>query len=353
MLILSKIYSFFLWIRKYLYKNKCYAITHFPVPVTSVGNILAGGTGKTPLVCYLIKEALKAGHRPLILSRGYGRKEKKMVIVPPHAPLPSAHIVGDEPHLIKSHFPECTLLVHAKRAKMAKKHWSRLDCSLIILDDAFQHWSVKRDHDVVTIDSTRNLSPAHLLPLGLFREPLEALKRADAIVFTRTNEVSPQKLQDQVKIVEKLLTSPHTQTFPWKESAPNHPPPFFFAEFQHKIWKDSMGRAIDMKNIDASLLLLTGVGNPNSVVKMIQKQGMTIRKHLSFPDHYRLKTKDIRKIKKEMQSLNARIITTEKDFIRWKGQLQELEPCYLEVILSILPSQENHTVFFQKKGVAS
>ena len=148
--------------------------------VISVGNLLAGGAGKTPVVLFLAAWALELGHQAAVLSRGYGRLSSLAIHHAPNQPLPSVDEIGDEPRLLARRLPKLHLFVSANRVQSAQRA-RQAGCTIAILDDGFQHRRLYRDHDLL-IDA--GIGNGHLLPAGPLREPIAAAQRA-TIVWSR------------------------------------------------------------------------------------------------------------------------------------------------------------------------
>ncbi|MFO8007545.1 MAG: tetraacyldisaccharide 4'-kinase [Candidatus Brocadiia bacterium] len=158
-----------------------------PVPVVSVGNITAGGTGKTPMVAWLARLMLIRNRRPAILSRGYGRHERLSV--------------DDENDLLSHLAQGVPVVVNPDRAEGAREAVRRHGADALILDDGFQHRGISRELDIVLIDALWPFGGGCLLPRGLLREPLSGLSRADVLVITRSDLVSPERVE---RISERL-----------------------------------------------------------------------------------------------------------------------------------------------------
>ena len=170
-------------------------------PVISVGNLSVGGTGKTPMVILMAKALLAGGHRPCILTRGYGRRGGKgPIVLDPRAGLIfDPRQVGDEPAGLARALPNVPVIVSPDRfrAGIIGEQDFRVDVHL--LDDGFQHLALYRDLDVVLLDVARPSQDLALLPAGRMREPLSALQRAHWVILTRTELRDPTGLQARVQ----------------------------------------------------------------------------------------------------------------------------------------------------------
>lgn len=160
-----------------------------PIPVISVGNLTAGGAGKTPVVDALVRYLLQRGERPAVVSRGYGGQIRSGVAIVSYGdgcgPRLQASECGDEPFLLARRNPQAIVVVAPCRRVGIKAAIREGAATLIILDDGFQHLAVQRDLDLLLLDARRPLGNGSLLPAGLLREPLSAHRRADLCILTR------------------------------------------------------------------------------------------------------------------------------------------------------------------------
>src|SRR5688572_13632272 len=158
-------------------------------PVVSVGNLTAGGTGKTPLVEWVARALAGEGLRPCVLTRGYGRADESRRVVASDGARVLAGVAecGDEPRLLAEKLLGAASVV-CDRDRVSAARWAReeLGAQVFVLDDGFQHLRIARDLDVVTLDATDPWGGGHLLPRGRLREPASALARADCVVITRS-----------------------------------------------------------------------------------------------------------------------------------------------------------------------
>jgi tetraacyldisaccharide 4'-kinase len=174
------------------------------VPVISVGNITCGGTGKTPVTIDLAQRFIAAGIRVGILSRGYKRRSKDATVVVSDGAghFASCEDSGDEPYLIAKRLPRAVVMVGSNRRASANLAVSHYNCELLLLDDGFQHFPMRRDVDLVLIDYNDEPASDSLLPSGRLREPLTALSRASSLVITKI----PEKYdQEKIDALEKVL----------------------------------------------------------------------------------------------------------------------------------------------------
>lgn len=269
-----------------------------PVPVISVGNISAGGTGKTQLVMELIEWLLEDGYKPASLSRGYGRKSSGAIML---NVAPDSEQFGDEAVLVKSRFPEIKVCVAERRMEGVNKIMDAGGCDVIILDDGFQHRAIARDLDIVLLDLTMPVEHYHLLPWGRLREPLSSLKRAGAIVNTRTgNPKGINGIQSEFHF-DTQISAFH----PLNGGSPIHAGQF----------------------PDRRLMLFSGLGNPGHFESTLVRQGFSISEHVRFPDHHPFTNQEIAGILNKFGLLrndgSIALVTSEKDYFRIRGTAAE------------------------------
>lgn len=271
------------------------------VPVISVGNITAGGTGKTPLVQLLAGWLRDEGLRPAVLSRGYGgtRSLRDVLVLEPGCD-PDPLQAGDEPCLLARNLPGVPVLVSPDRVASAKLATGRLGAGLLLLDDGFQHLRLRRDLDLLLVDATEPLWKNRVIPSGSLREPLSAMGRADAVVCTRTPEsgIPP----DLAQLIEHrcpgrpLFIARHTPA----GITPLGSAPLPRAGEESGGW-----------------LLVSGIGNPQSFRNTAEACGLRVAGEERFADHHRYQPSDLRQVGRLLADLGAdAVLFTEKDAVR-------------------------------------
>ncbi len=183
------LYAMLLRFRALLYQSGFLTIHRLPCPVISIGNITVGGTGKTPATIMIAKLLRKLDYQVAVLSRGYGGSLEGQVAVVSNGDsvLLDPEQAGDEPCLIAKSVPGLIVVIGADRYQAGLLALEQFQPDFILLDDGFQHIRVHRDLNILLLDATRPFGNGWTLPLGLLREPLSALKRADMVLFTRAN----------------------------------------------------------------------------------------------------------------------------------------------------------------------
>lgn len=278
------------------------------VPVISVGNITAGGTGKTPCIIR-IAELLKAeGHRPAIISRGYrsGLEKEGGIVSDGRSILVSQKMAGDEPYMMALKLPGVPVLVGKDRFRSAEKA-KELGADILLIDDGFQYWSMKRDRDIVLLDCTNPFGYGHALPRGLLREPLEALRRASLFILTKSDQAAPSKIEEIKRTLRKIagnrpvISSCHSPSGvvaygAWKSRNPREPRP------------ETKGKRA---------YLVSGIGNPGAFAETAKEAGLFLTGEMAFDDHHAYEEEDIRNAESEARRYGADIIVvTEKDAVK-------------------------------------
>lgn len=303
---LSLLYGLVTSARNFLYDIKFLKSYEFDSPVICVGNITAGGTGKTPHTEYLI-DLLSNDFNVAILSRGYKRKTRGFLLADPTSRV--SHI-GDEPFQIFRKYPRITVAVNANRVEGIRKILElRPGTNVILLDDGFQHRRIVPGISILLSDFSRLITDDFLLPFGDLRESIKNLKRADIIIITK----SPPDLSPiQRRLVEKSIYPAPYQKLLFSSISYLEPLPVF--DDVKPVFNLNTG----IKDTGRSIVLVTGIANPSPLIGYVRKY-VTEVQHLDFGDHHNYSSGDVEKITKAYSSLKTSekyILTTEKDAVR-------------------------------------
>ena len=297
-------------LRNGLYDKKLLASVRLPVTVISVGALTAGGAGKTPLVRYLARRLLDAGYRPAVLSRGYGRNARSTQAVTPGAAWREA---GDEPAFLASVLPDVPVVVGPSRTASGRLAIDRFGADVLLLDDGFQHRSTARTVDIVVHDATCRLGPernlGQLLPAGPFREPVSSLRRARALVLTRTDQAR-SAVVDTARIKSEF---PHLALI----EAVYEPAGLRRLDKDQNDGLDD-GTQLPADRLDGrDVLVLCGIANPASFVQTVTDAGARVNRVLAYRDHHPFTPSDLdRALSLAEESSADFIVTTEKDAVR-------------------------------------
>ncbi|MGJ7031607.1 tetraacyldisaccharide 4'-kinase [Niabella hirudinis] len=279
----------------------------YALPIICVGNLSVGGTGKSPMVEYLVR-LLKDRYRVATISRGYGRKTKGFLLADSGA---TAAMIGDEPMQFYTRFPDITVAVSEKRAVAIETLLSTVKPEVMILDDAFQHRAVRAGFNIVLTSYDNRFTTDKYLPAGQLRDLRSHYKRADCIVVTKC----PATLTagEQRTIINEIDPLPRQQ--------------LFFAALQYgELYPVFNTKEWIPDDVDA-LLLITGIANPEPLRKELERYGKEILEFY-FDDHYDFNQRDIARLLDVYAAYKegaAAIITTEKDRVRlvkFRKQLQ-------------------------------
>lgn len=279
----------------------------FDLTVIAVGNLNMGGTGKSPMVEYLI-ELLEKDHKVATLSRGYRRKSSGYILL---SGSETAARVGDEPLQFKHKFPGVMVAVDEKRSHGIEELLKEdPQPDLILLDDAFQHRKVVADLYILLTSYSKIYRNDLLLPAGDLREPASGAKRAQVIVVTKC----PPDLgfQEEMEIVKKLKPKPGQEVF------------FSSIEYSDSVF--GRNRLLKLEELqNTPFTLVTGIANPQPLVNYLEKQGLSFD-HKIFKDHHNFTEAELRELQHE-----ELIITTEKDYMRLKNEISREKIFYLPI----------------------
>lgn len=294
---ISYIYAAVMSLRNLLYDNGIFYSQSFPKPVICVGNITVGGTGKTPLIEFLILNLLK--FKPSVVSRGYRRKTKGFVLANRNS---STDEIGDEPHQLLEKFPSMPIAVDADRANAINFLLQNTDTQVVLMDDGFQHRSVRAGLNIVVVDYARPMWSDHVFPAGRLREPMKALSRVNIVVVNKC----PVNLSvtEKNKIAAKFRLNENQQ--------------LYFSAIHYGEPRLITGNKIITKN---KVVAVAGIGRPQPFFDETARRYCEIRK-IAFADHHDFNDADIEKIKNALAQLgdDSVVITTEKDAQRFKNQ---------------------------------
>jgi tetraacyldisaccharide 4'-kinase len=279
--------------RRAWYEQRPHARRRLERPVISVGNLVVGGSGKTPVVAELARLLIDMGQRPAVLSRGYARRttaDGVVVVSDGTRILEPVDRSGDEPQLLARALQGTPILVSSDRYLAGRMAEERFGATVLILDDGFQHYQLARTIDMLLV------SPADLadrvLPSGRLREGLDAARVADAVLVSGSDEdVARVSRALQVPTAFKVSTR-FSELRPLGEGEAPVPP-------------------------GARVAAVAGIARPERFFRALRQQGWNVVCEMAFPDHHWFTTKDLASINDAAQAAHARIVvTTEKDAAR-------------------------------------
>ncbi len=275
--------------RAVLWKAGLRRVHQATVPVISVGNLTTGGTGKTPLVALVCRMLQTSGVSPGIISRGYRSVDG---------------LPNDEKLVLSVQCPDVPHEQNSDRVAAAASIFRDHSVNAIVMDDGFQHRRLHRDLDIVLIDATNPFGFGHLLPRGLLREPLSALRRADAALITRSDLVSES---DLMAIQATLL-----------QNAPGLDGRILRVAFRPAGLLSVTRQRSELSSVrDQPVFLMTGIGNPEAFAATCRRAGLQIAGSRWFADHHHYSDSDLQAVQAEARMTDAkRIVTTLKDLVK-------------------------------------
>lgn len=298
------LYVFITELRNFFFNIGVLPGKKFDVPVITVGNLSAGGTGKSPMVDYLLK-LLSQKFSPASLSRGYGRNSKGFVQVQPHTSVEQA---GDEPLMLKLSNPAVPVAVDENRVHGIEKLLQQQPSpNVVVLDDAFQHRYVKAGFNIMLSTWQQPFYNDYVLPTGRLRELRKNAARAQAVVVTKCPGLTEAQMQEARERIGRY-TKAHV----------------FFAGLQYGAPQSLNGQgSIDLKT--HSMLLVTGIAQAGQLLEHCRKNAPQVE-HLAYADHYSYKPADFKAIAQKFDSFageNKVILTTHKDAVKWQASLAD------------------------------
>ena len=300
-------------------------VTKVTVPVISVGNITAGGTGKTPMVRFICDVLTQKGLHPTVLSRGYRAEDnnKNIIISKDGTMLVEPSISGDEAWLLAKVLQKSNVIIGRERSKSAEIAINELGADCLIMDDGFQHRALARDIDIVLIDASNPFGYEHVLPRGLLREPLSGLQRADIIVLTKVDQVAPGIVSGIRKRLTQMIPN-----IPVYETT--HKPQFMYTLDE---WANgSVGASVDAYK-EQRIMAVSGIGNPQSFTQTLTDVGYNVVHTLPFGDHHDFSNDDVVEIWKQAFAHQAdAICITEKDAVKL-SQLHAIEDLKIPILV--------------------
>ncbi len=286
-------------LRNWLYNKNIFRSTHFGLPVICVGNLSVGGTGKSPMVEYLV-EMLKDNFKIATLSRGYKRKTKGYALANENT---TALEIGDEPMQFHLKFPNLPVAVGEKRIEaIPQLLQDKPDIQAIILDDAFQHRKIKAGLNILLTEYNNLFVHDFYLPTGDLRDVKSSYKRAEIIIVTKCKpELSEE---EKKKTIKELNPLPGQQ--------------IFFTAIEYGVIYHIKAKRTSSLSEKKEVLLVTGIANPGPLKKLLEEQSKSYHM-MQYPDHHIFTVDDLNEIKKKFDSMPASskmILTTEKDAVR-------------------------------------
>lgn len=319
---ISLLYALVVYLRNQLFDIGFFKSKTFQTPTICIGNLSVGGTGKTPMIEYLIR-CLREENKVAVLSRGYKRKSKGYILASEKS---TVEDLGDEPYQIHSKYAQVAVAVDADRCNGIIQLEKELKPDVILLDDAFQHRKVKAGLNILLTSYENLYSEDWYLPTGNLRDSRSQAKRANYIVVTKCPKNLTKEERTAIKV--KLACSDNQTVL--------------FSHLRYASELKSAGSNLSFNSLkDKPFTLVTGIANPKPLVQYLTDISMSFE-HLAFKDHHFFTIQEIQKF-----NTKDVIVTTEKDFVRLKGKVDNLY--YLEVSHAFIEDDEAKL----KKGLAN
>jgi tetraacyldisaccharide 4'-kinase len=315
MALLSEAYRGLVTTREWLYRKGLMASQAVGCPVVSIGNLTVGGTGKTPAVELAVRTLTGLGHRPAVISRGYRRRSRGVQVVADVASIRlEGEDAGDEPFLLARRLPGVPVVVGANRAEAVRVARERFDISAIVLDDGFQHRTLRKDLEIVMARARHPWGNGRLLPDGPLREPLSALARADIVVATGAASVAGAP--DVAAAIDRY--------------APGCP--LLAARYVPvECWEAQRVESFPLARLaEARLVAFAGIASPAGFRSTLAELGVEVEAVLGFPDHHWYDERDLAALESRAAAPGVDgLVTTEKDWVRLRPLRRCQRPLYV------------------------
>lgn len=309
------VYWLVILIRNWLFDKKIFKSNEFGLPLICVGNLSVGGTGKSPMVEYLVS-LLKDEYPLATLSRGYKRKTRGYALAKAET---TALEIGDEPMQFHLKFPDVPVAVGERRLEaIPQLLHDAPQTKLIILDDAFQHRAIKAGLNILLTDYNNLFTRDFYLPTGDLRDLKSGYKRAEIIIVTKCP--ANLTIEEQQKIIREINPMPYQQVL--------------FTHILYGSIYHIFSREKFTLSKQSEVLLVTGIANPRPLKKMLEEQVASYQM-INYADHHIFTIDDLQEIRKKFEGIQAKekiILTTEKDAVRLLKFRQEIEGLPLYVI---------------------
>jgi len=317
--IFSLLFRFVIFLRNSMYNLGLFKSTKVKSKVISIGNIVAGGVGKTPFLIFLAKKLISK-NKIAIISRGYRSKFEKKSLHITKESIFTYKDIGDEPMLIKNHIKDVSIFIGREKLLSAKKA-SDLNFDITLVDDGFQYRKLKKDLEIVILNAKEPFGKNNFLPRGYLRESPKNLKRADYIIINNATT----KLKDLENTIKKYTNCPIIYTKPTPSK-----------------FRDLSKKSIEIEK-KSKVALFCGIANPELFKATIEDMGFDVVNTLYLLDHEKISLEKLNDfINKSFQKNANYILTTEKDAVALNPNIQSnLRILYLEIVLKVIDNQKH------------
>ena len=316
-------------LRQLGYRKKIIPARKLPCRVICVGNLAVGGTGKTPMAMYVAEKIKQFGYQPAIVSRGYGggAQIRGGVVSDGRSIYMGPQQAGDEPYLIARRLKDVPVIVGKDRYAAGMLALNKFQPDVVVLDDGFQHLRLKRDVDLVLLDHLHSFGNMHLLPRGILREPISALARATACIFTRYRADGAGRAASSIELIKK-----HSPQLPVFTST--YVPYYYTIRSGAQISVDENTDCFSpeaVKRLNGEKIFgFSGIARNHDFQDTVKNIGFKIAGFIEFTDHHRYTVHDLNHILAAAEKTGARyLITTEKDLVRIPPE----KPFHLDLVV--------------------
>jgi tetraacyldisaccharide 4'-kinase len=321
--------------REWLYRRGVLRSRGVPAVVVSVGNLTVGGTGKTPATELAAATLASLGRRPAIVSRGYRRRSRGVQIVADTASIRlDPEDAGDEPFLLARRLPGVPVVVGANRHEAAALAVERFGVDAVVLDDAFQHRTLRKDLEIVMVRAEMPWGNGQLLPRGPLREPLTALARADLVIATGVSG------PDQACAVQESIGR-----------YASHVPVLTATYTPAKCWRAGRMEPIGLERLSGlRVLAFAGIASPDSFARTLKDLGAVVEDVVAFDDHHWYSAPDIARLDARAGRVGVdALVTTEKDWVRLRGLPLPERPLHVvSVTLDLVTGEAQWRAAFER-----
>ncbi len=322
--------------RVWLYARGLLKSRQLPCRVVAIGNITVGGTGKTPTVILVARLLADAGLYTAVLSRGYGGEARGPLIVSDRqSVLAPERQAGDEPFMLAQTLGGIPVITARDRYRGGMLACERFNPHVLVLDDGFQHLRLQRTLDVVLINARNPFGCGALLPRGILREPLSALRRARIIVLTKVDpQCDPGELEERIAAVNPAAALFRSRLQPTG------------------LLQPATGRLFDLETVRGRVAVgLCSIGDPGHFFSMLAGLGVSYSRPLVFPDHHRYSARDAGMILGRAACADC-LITTQKDIAKMSADMLELPNLFVLQVRQTIDEQDRfQQVMFECLGL--
>ena len=291
--------------RRVCYRYHFFKKASYEIPVVTVGNLSLGGTGKTPATIWLARYFTEKGLTPMIITRGYKSRYEKTrgLLFSKDARTADACIFGDEAVVMAQTLTKGAVVVGRNRSANIDYYFGQVEPDVLVLEDGFQHLSIRADVNLVCFDATMPISSYKIFPAGKLREGLSSLVDADALLFTRADLVNEAELETKIKF---LLSYCRKDI------------PVVCARYEVKGLSDGSGtlKMFPGEIRGQKVIAVAGVANPSSFLKNLNDLGADVIQTFFYRDHHHFRARNVKKIMIAAQKKQAIVVSTEKDIVK-------------------------------------